>query len=199
MTHRIFPTLALVDGKYILNTPHRIIVNTAIDALSHLIESVINTLADEYSDMVAFAGLNAWRACKPFIESEQALTVDTAQKLMHASTLAGMSIAQVGTTIPHALSYMLTYQANIPHGIAVGIFQANYLSFAGESRKAAILQAAGFSSIDELKGFIRKLAPVSVDKTLLEKSAQAVLNNPQKLRLCPYPIDNNVMAKLIDI
>ena len=75
MTHRIFPTLALVDGKYILKTPHRIIVNTAIDALSHLIESVINTLADEYSDMVAFAGLNAWRACKPFIESEQALTV----------------------------------------------------------------------------------------------------------------------------
>lgn len=199
MTHRIFPTLALVDGKYILKTPHRIIVNTAIDALSHLIESVINTLADEYSDMVAFAGLNAWRACKPFIESEQALTVDTAQKLMHASTLAGMSIAQVGTTIPHALSYMLTYQANIPHGIAVGIFQANYLSFAGESRKAAVLQAAGFTSINELKGFIRKLAPVSVDKTLLEKSAQAVLNNPVKLRLCPYPIDNNVMAKLIDI
>ncbi len=88
MTHRIFPTLALVDGKYILNTPHRIIVNTAIDALSHLIESVINTLADKYSDMVAFAGLNAWRECKPFIENETPLTVEAAQKLMHASTLA---------------------------------------------------------------------------------------------------------------
>lgn len=149
--------------------------------------------------MVAFAGLNAWRECKLFIESETPLTVEAAQKLMHASTLAGMSIAQVGTTIPHALSYMLTYQGNVPHGIAVGIFQANYLSFAGESTKAAVLQAAGFASMDELKEFIRTLAPVSVDKALLKKSAQAVLNNPVKLRLCPYPIDNNVMAKLIEI
>ncbi len=197
MTHRIFPTLALVDGKYILKAPHHIIVNTAIDALSHLIESCINTLADDYSDMTAFAGLNAWRECKPFIENEQKLTHEAAQKLMNTSTLAGMSIAQVGTTIPHALSYMLTYQGGIPHGIAVGIFQANYLAFAGKNRKNAILSAAGFTSTDELKECIRRLAPVTVDKALLKQSAQAVLNNPAKLRLCPYPIDERVMEQLI--
>ena len=196
MTHRVFPTLALVDGKYILHTPQNIIVNTAIDALSHLIESVINTLADTYSDMTTFAGLRLWGKCRPYIEGKS-LTPSAAQMLMDASTLAGMSIAQTGTTIPHALSYLLTYQGGVPHGVAVGAFQANYLQFAEEHRRDAVLQAAGFSSVEELRELVQRLAPMQVDHALLEHSAEVVLNNPAKLGLCPYPIDEAVMRELI--
>ena len=197
MTHKVFPTLALVDGTYILNAPRRILVNTAVDALSHLIESCVNTSADLYSDMTAFAGLRMWGRCRPYIEGKTELTASAAQALMDASALAGMSIAQTGTSIPHALSYLLTYHGKIPHGTAVGMFQAGFLQLAEESRRNAVLQAAGFTEIDDLRQLIQALLPVQVEHSLLEQAAEAVLHHPAKLKTCPYPVNADVMQKII--
>lgn len=196
---KVFPDIALVDGKYLMYAPKKLIACTAVDALSHLIESAVNTLADAFSDMTAFAGLCEWAACRPYLDGSDELNIYAAQRLMNASTLAGMSIAQTGTTIPHSLSYLLTYEAHIPHGAAVGAFQSNYLRFAPAERRGVVLSAAGFRDTDELGSFISSVAPVKADRELLERSAEAVLANKAKLALCPYAIDEKVMAAIIDI
>ena len=199
MKHKVFPDIALIDGKYLLTAPRKIIVNTAVDALAHLMESGVNSLADTYSDMSMFAGLREWAECRPYIQGNEELDVNAVQKLMNASALAGISIAQTGTTIPHSLSYMLTYEAGIPHGPAVGAFQSKYLKYADNDRQAAILSAIGFADTEELGEYIAGLAPVSVPRELLERSAEAVMNNKAKLALCPYDIDEKIMADIIDI
>jgi len=196
---KVFPDIALIDGRYLLYAPARLIAVTAVDALSHLIESAVNTQADTFSDMTVFAGLREWAACRPYLEGTTALTQEGAQRLMNASALAGMSIAQTGTTIPHSLSYLLTYEAHIPHGAAVGAFQSNYLRFAPQERRDMVLSAAGFRDTDELGRFISSLAPVKADRELLERSAETVLANKAKLALCPYAIDSRIMADIIDI
>ena len=197
--HKIYPNLALIDGKYLIGAPRSIIVNTAIDALSHLIESAVNTLADTYSDMTAYEGLRQWSRCRNIIVGKEELNTENALTLMNSSALAGMSIAQTGTTIPHALSYILTYRGNVPHGAAVGIFQPNYLRFAEKELVNRVLTAAGFASLDEFDSFIHNLVPVSVDAKLLEDTAASVLAKPDKLVLCPYKTDEKIMAELIKI
>ena len=197
--HRIFPALALIDGRYIMSAPWNIIANTAVDALSHLIESGINNNADTYSDMCVFAGLREWGRCREYLDRKKPLDEEGALMLMNASALAGMSIAQTGTTLPHSLSYPLTYEEHIPHGAAVGVFQANYISFADKDRRDAVLSAAGFGSTDELRDAINSLAPVKADRALLERSAETVLNIPAKLALCPFRVDRSVMYSIIDI
>lgn len=197
--HKIFPDIALIDGKYLLGAPRKVIVNTAIDALAHLIESAINTSADTYSDMSVFKGLTDWGKCRAYIDGSAELTAEAAQLLMNTSSLAGMSIAQTGTTIPHSLSYMLTYSAGIPHGAAVGAFQSKYLKYADTDRKSAVLSAVGFKDTDELGSFISSLAPVTADRKLLESSAESVLRNQAKLDLCPYRITESIMSDIIDI
>lgn len=197
--HKIFPNLALIDGKYLLNAPRKIIVNTAIDALAHLIESAVNTCADVYSDMSVFSGLSMWKKCRPYINGSKELNAEIAQLLMDTATQAGISIAQTGTTIPHSLSYMLTYNAGIPHGAAVGAFQSKYLKYTEKERRNAVLSAAGFNNTDELGEFITSLAPVSCDKELLEKSAEAVMKNMAKLALCPYEITETIMSDIITL
>jgi alcohol dehydrogenase len=199
MKHKVFPDIALIDGKYLLTAPRKIIVNTAVDALAHLMESGVNSLADTYSDMSVFAGLREWAECRPYMEDSEALNETAAMKLMNASTLAGISIAQTGTTIPHSLSYMLTYEAGIPHGAAVGAFQSKYLKYADSDRQKAILSAVGFKDTEEMGEYIAKLAPVSVSRELLKRSAEAVLNNSAKLALCPYNIDEKIMEDITDI
>lgn len=199
LKHKIFPRLALVDGKYLLTAPRSLIVNTAIDAFSHLIESSVNTLADRSSMMLVMTGLRLWKSCKRCIEGSEEIKGSSASALMEASVFGGMSIAQTGTTIPHALSYMLTYSQGIPHGAAVGAFQANYLKLADKALRDQLLSAAGFSDTDQLERFIRQLAPVAVDRELLESSAESVLSKPEKLALCPYKLDRKAMKKIIDI
>ena len=199
MKHKVFPHIALVDGKYLLTASRKIIVNTAVDALAHLIESGVNTLADTYSDMSVFAGLKEWSECRPYIEGNEEPDLNAAQKLMNASTLAGISIAQTGTTIPHALSYMLTYEAGIPHGAAVGAFQSRYLKYADKDRQAAILRTLGFNGSEELGEYIARLAPVSAPRELLERSAESVMKNAAKLKLCPYELNDKIMENIIKI
>lgn len=199
MKHKVFPAIALIDGKYLMTAPRKIIVNTAVDALAHLIESGANNIRDTYCDMSIFAGLREWAECRPYIDGNEELDVNAAQKLMNASTLAGISIAQTGTTIPHALSYMLTYEAGIPHGAAVGAFQSRYLKYTDLKRQAAILGALGFRNTEELGEYIAELAPVYVPRELLERSAKAVLSNKAKIAQCPYPIDESVMEDIISL
>ncbi|MBR1862523.1 MAG: iron-containing alcohol dehydrogenase [Ruminococcus sp.] len=196
---KLFPDLALSDGKYLLNAPASVIRNTAVDALSHLLESGLNSGADDFSDMTVFAGLDMWKRCRPYIEGEKDLDGRAAQMLMNASSFAGMAIAQHGTAVPHALSYLLTYEGGIPHGAAVGAFQAGYMSFADADRQKALLSAAGLGDCEELRDLINRLCPVSVSREILEKTAQVVLANPAKLATSPYPIDEKTMAKIIDI
>ena len=43
MAHKVFPNIALCDGKYLISAPKRIIANTAVDALGHMIESYIKS------------------------------------------------------------------------------------------------------------------------------------------------------------
>ena len=71
--------------------------------------------------------LKLWGEIIPFLRSEDELTEELADKLMLTSTIAGMAIAQTGTSIPHALSYDVTYHNGVAHGKACGIFLAAYL------------------------------------------------------------------------
>jgi alcohol dehydrogenase len=41
--HKLFPQLALIDGKYLGFAPERVLACTAFDALTHLVESELNS------------------------------------------------------------------------------------------------------------------------------------------------------------
>lgn len=128
MSHRIFPRMALVDEKYIKNAPLKVICDTAIDALAHIVESCINNNATEYSKMFAKEGLEAWSKFKDVLLGNREATDEDFHNMMYASTLAGMCIAHAGTSLPHGLSYPITYELGIPHGKAVGYFLPGYIN-----------------------------------------------------------------------
>lgn len=197
MTHKVFPDLALCDGKYILTAPQRLIAATAVDALSHLIESYINSTATDYSRMIADAGLGKWRECRGYLNGSIPLDYEGAVSLMTASTIGGMAIAHTGTTIPHGLSYTLTYEGGVPHGAAVGAFQKGYVQNACKGDREHILSLTGFADTDELGSFIAEISPVNVSAELLEKAADAVMKNTRKLASCPYEVNREVMSSII--
>ncbi len=199
--HKIFPDLALVDGKYLSSASEKILANTAFDALTHLVESYLNSKANDFSRMCVDAGLKAWAKSLDIFRGERKADDDDFYNMMLASTLAGMAIAHTGTTLPHGLSYPMTYFLHVPHGKATAYFTAGYLSEAPAQDREYLLGTAGFSSVSDFrKVYRRACGPLGLEeervREVLEKAVLETGSNPVKLSLAPFPVDMDMLRRI---
>ena len=96
--------------------PARTTNNTAVDALTHLVESYLSAKATAVSREIAKQGLLLFKECMPALR-ERVYSPETRDKLMLMSALGGVAIAQTMTSLPHGMGYFLTYEKGLPHGI----------------------------------------------------------------------------------
>ncbi len=198
MVHKVFPVYAFIDGKYLSKAPHTLMVNSSVDAFSHLVESVLNAKADDYVKMTAYAGLKMWSETKEVLAGEKAIDDEGLSCLMRSSCMAGMSIAQSGTTLPHALSYPVTYDMGVPHGKAVGYFLPGFLSAAPEEERDELLRLSGFSGLQEFESFIDKVYDgFEIPEEKLLRSYEAVKNNPAKMNSASFKVDDDILRKVV--
>ena len=195
--HKIFASLALLDGKYLAAAPRRVLANTGMDALAHLAESYVNSKATPYSRMCARAGFAAWAPCRDLLLGRRQAAPEERFALLRSSAFAGMAIAQTGTSLPHGLSYALTVNTGMAHGKACGYFLGAYLAEASEADRAAVLAMAGFADLEALEDFYRESCGRDpVDPALLEASVLDLLGNPAKMALAPFPVDEAVLRRI---
>ena len=183
--HRIFPVLALVDGKYLASAKKQLIVNTAVDALAHMVESILNVHSNMLNRMCPEYGLKLWGECKNALlasgndatkndsgnaapargnAAAQKATQDAApidaslyEKLMYTSTIAGMSIAMTSTAVPHGMSYDLTLSKGTPHGPAVGYFLAAYVEVCQKKVPADVEKILSLLGLKNIEEFAAML------------------------------------------
>ena len=124
----LFPQVAYLDPKYTESLPLDVTIDTAVDALSHLVESYLSKRATGASDLVALQGLALWGTAIPAL-CQGAVDLKTRDTLLLASSLGGIAIAQTGTALVHALGYSLTYYDGLPHGRANAICMGAYLEY----------------------------------------------------------------------
>ncbi len=199
--YRIYPEIALVDGKYLLSAKKSIVVSTSIDALCHSLESYLHAKADSYNRMFSSYGLRLWGEIKDLLHSPGPLDLATAQKLMMVSTVAGMAIAHTGTSLPHAMSYRVTYKLGLAHGKACGLFLAAYLREYAKNDPDLVNEALsflGFDDLDLFDAFIRSLmGPITVSEEDLTSFADTFLaNDSSKLGTYPYEISPDAIREI---
>lgn len=198
MVHKVFPVMALIDGKYLRTASKELIVNSSIDALSHLYESMLNAKADDYVRMNATSGLRMWAKIRDCLIGKRDITDDDRALLMRSSTLAGMSIAQSGTSLPHALSYNLTYDLALSHGRAVGYFLPGFLAAAPDSERAGVLKLSGFYGLRDFRDFLfEAFGSMDVPKGELEKTYMTVKNNPAKMSSASFDVDDKLLRRIV--
>ena len=226
--HRIFPVLALVDGKYLASAKKQLIVNTAVDALAHMVESILNVHSNMLNRMCPEYGLKLWGECKEALiasvaannASENATPIDAQdaarnkaqdaapldaslyEKLMYTSTIAGMSIAMTSTAVPHGMSYDLTLSKGTPHGPAVGYFLAAYVEICQKkvpNDVEKVLSLLGLKNVEEFAAMLRKLiGTCTVTRELRDKFATAMKTNHSKLDLVPGCITPDEVEYIYD-
>jgi alcohol dehydrogenase len=207
--HRIFPVLALVDGKYLASAKKQLIVNTAVDALAHMVESILNVHSNMLNRMCPEYGLKLWGECKEALlasgnAAKNAAPIDASmyEKLMYTSTIAGMSIAMTSTAVPHGMSYDLTLSKGTPHGPAVGYFLAAYVEICHKkvpNDVEKVLSLLGLQSVEEFAEMLHKLiGTCTVTLELRDKFVAAMKTNHSKLDLVPGGITPEEVEYIYD-
>lgn len=201
ISHHIFPELALVDGKYLKGAPQSLLLHTAVDAVGHMLESYFNTKATDYSRMLSQYAMEAASEAMHVLFGVD-ITEEALDGLMFASSLAGMAISHTGTSLPHGLSYYLTYHKGIPHGKAVGMFLPAYLEALPEEYEMQVimaLRALGFGSLEQFAGFIREnMGAVELTGEELEEMVQEVAGNPKKLAAAPFEVTEGDIRRMCE-
>lgn len=191
MAHKVFFDTAFLDPKYMMNMPVPITINTTIDALSHLIEGYLTVRANFLSDIWAEKGLNLFSECMSDLKKRN-FTYEIREKLLLVSTMAGMVIAQSGTSLPHGMGYALTYFHNIAHGRANGLLMKAFLEIHPNKEKVAtILRCLGIKSLEELGEFLDNLLKdkETISKEDINDYVEAMTSNEGKLNNHPGKVE----------
>ena len=125
----LYPKVAIIDPELMLSVPKYITATTGFDVFCHAFESIINVNSQPMVD------LWAWEAVEIVLKNLPALVQDLGniylrEKLAYADLLAGLSIANVGVTLPHGMGMAIGgMYPNVAHGEALAMVYPSFVKF----------------------------------------------------------------------
>ena len=180
----LYPEVALIDPELMLTVPRFITATTGFDVFCHAFESVINISCTPYVDLLA------WEAIEIVLNTLPALVNDPEnqelrEKMALADLYGGLSIANVGVTLPHGMGMAIGgMYPQVAHGEGLAIVYPAFIEytqyFAVEkfARVARILnpelndvsdEIASTSCKEEMVEFLRK---IGLEKKLSDCNVQ---------------------------
>lgn len=130
-----FPVIAFGDTNYTKCMPDKVMRSTAIDALSHCIESYFSSNSTDVSR--AYATLGAKNIVKVFKEMVDGKELDNDMRTLvyEGSLHGGVAISITGTSFCHALGYFLSEDHGVAHGTACGLYLPEFVRYNTENAK----------------------------------------------------------------
>ena len=124
----IYPDVALLDPSISLTLQRENTLVSALDSISHSLESIWNINKTPISEIYARSALEIIIKSLPFL-LENLSSINLRSQMQTASMLAGIAISQTQTAIAHELSYPLTLSYKVPHGLASSYFLIDLISY----------------------------------------------------------------------
>ena len=113
----LFPSYAVIDPTLMIAKPRELTLVTALDALSHSMESIWNKNANPLSNKYAIEAARKILRYLPLLLQDLS-NIHLRTELAQASLLAGLAFSNTKTALAHNLSYPMTLRWGIEHGIA---------------------------------------------------------------------------------
>jgi phosphonate metabolism-associated iron-containing alcohol dehydrogenase len=112
-----WPEAALVDPELTLSLPAGPTLAAGLDALSHSLESIWNINANPISDTHAISAARDVLAVLPLL-MQQLRNPALRARMSLAALKAGLAFSNTKTALAHSISYDMTLNHGLPHGIA---------------------------------------------------------------------------------
>jgi alcohol dehydrogenase class IV len=117
---QLVPRHAVVDPDLLESCPPQLIAANGMDALTQLLESLVSTRANPFTDALAMSGLAAARDGLLQWYEQGPRAAEGRARMAYAALLSGITLAQVGLGSVHGLASPLGAFFPIPHGVVCG-------------------------------------------------------------------------------
>jgi len=108
----LYPKVSVVDPELMLTVPEHITASTGFDVFAHAFESYITPNGSPYTDMTSLEAIRLTAENLP-AAVKQGMDIEARTAMAWADTLAGLSIANAGVTLPHGIG--MAIGGNYPH------------------------------------------------------------------------------------
>lgn len=123
--------IALLVTEYVDTLPPSLTASTAFDALSHALETLWNRNATPLTDKVAIeSAIHLLKWMDIAYDSSLSGAKEGRAEMLEGACMAGTAFSMTGTAAVHALSFILSEEWHVPHGVACAftledVFQLN--------------------------------------------------------------------------
>ena len=183
---RIFASLSIGDPRYTASMPRTLTLTTAVDALSHCLESYFSRKGNLFSHDFATRGINLILPSLEKIAYGGEPDAFDRARLYEGSIFGGLAISVTGTCFPHNVGYYLTEKYGVPHGFACAFFLPEYCRHSAEVEQGlaeALRRFTGLTNerLEKLVCAILPDAPVltesEIDEILPRWENNSTVNN----------------------
>ena len=147
----LFPEAALLVPELTLSAPKELTLFSALDAISHCMESIWNRGASPVSDAAAVAGIEKILSALDTV-LQRPDDLPGRRTLQEGALFGGLAISSNATALAHSMSYPITAQFGMPHGLACSFTLPEVIRFNGEhaaDRIQLIGNTLGASGVEE--------------------------------------------------
>ncbi len=152
----LYPKAAIADPTLTYSLPVDMTVSSGLDAVSHALESIWNNNANPMSLMIATESLRLSFEALPRLK-KNGDDHQARSSMLRASLMAGMAISQTRTALSHSMSYPLTMEFGIPHGIACSFALPEVLEFNASSDDGRLATLAADIGLETTASLAREL------------------------------------------
>lgn len=198
---KIVPLMAALDPVLMKGLPPAITAATGMDALTHLVEGFLSTLANEESKYYSKAGIklvfdNLPKAYKT------GSNIAARENMALASFYGGLTINIAGLGYVHAFAHQLGARYRIPHGLANAKVLPHVLMFNKEHVAKELAELAeligvaksGASDLDKAEAFICAVKDLITSLGIDAKVSDLQLKDFPAIRYAAFKEANSTYA-----
>lgn len=115
ITRTLVPNISIVDPLILRTKSETLIIQSAVDALAHAIESYISTIASAFTEMQSLKAIDLIFRNLPNAVNTKSL--DSLEQLSIASVAASMAFSNASLGAEHALAHSLGGHFDMQHGV----------------------------------------------------------------------------------
>ena len=115
ISRSLVPNISIIDPDFLVTKSVSLIVDSAIDALAHAVESFVSIAASPFSENQARLALCLWR--DNIDEAARNRSSTALENLSLVGAAAAMSFSNAGLGVGHALAHALGGRLDLRHGM----------------------------------------------------------------------------------
>ncbi|MFV0255399.1 MAG: iron-containing alcohol dehydrogenase [Erysipelotrichaceae bacterium] len=176
---KLVPSVAILDPDLTVGLPRSISVETAMDALTHALESYISDYATVQTKRYCEIAIKMIYQHLPIVYQTPS-DIDSREKLLLASFYAGMAFTRTYVGYVHAFSHNIGAKYSIAHGLANAVLLPHIMDYYQEVCQADFAVLANIVGLSESNDSIKQRSEKFVasihnlnDKMAITKSLAA--------------------------